>query len=342
MEQGTRMKPDLLWGNLVHLSYNMWCDTAKNDWPESVNHCTKRVKKYFRRYIGFRPELRCDSKTWRATTDAMARSGMNLLVIDLGDAVKYESHPELAVKGAWSVDALRLELSRLRSLGIEPIPKLNLSTGHDAWLGPYSRQVSTPPYYKVVGELLDEVIRLFDRPRYFHLGMDEEDWANQRYYEYAVIRQGELWWHDLKFFIDRVEKKGVRAWVWSDYFWHHPDRFLKRMPKSVLQSNWYYAAAFSAAELSALGKSKGKDWVEKWVAPRVRAYKALDEAGYDQIPTGSNWSEPSNFIGTVHHCRANLGSKRLKGFLMAPWAPMLPPFKGYYQEAIDLVSSAKA
>ena len=32
---------------------------------------------------------------------------MNMVVIDLGDGVKYESHPEIAVKGAWSTTELR-------------------------------------------------------------------------------------------------------------------------------------------------------------------------------------------------------------------------------------------
>ena len=62
----------------------------------------------------------------------------------------------------------------LRALGIEPLPKLNFSTCHDAWLGPYSRMVSTPAYYDVCRDLIDEVAELFGGPRFFHLGMDEE------------------------------------------------------------------------------------------------------------------------------------------------------------------------
>ena len=79
----------------------------------------------------------------------MARAGMNMLVIDLGDGIRYESHPEIAVQGAWPPARLREELARLRALGLEPIPKLNFSTAHDAWLHDYSRMVSTPAYYKV-------------------------------------------------------------------------------------------------------------------------------------------------------------------------------------------------
>ncbi len=31
---------------------------------------------------------------------------MNMVIIDLGDGVKYDSHPEIAVTGAWSPQKL--------------------------------------------------------------------------------------------------------------------------------------------------------------------------------------------------------------------------------------------
>ena len=83
----------------------------------------------------YRPELRVDRSLWNDLLKQMQRAGMNLVVIDLGDGVKYESHPEIAVKGAWSSAKLQTELRRLRALGLDPIPKLNFSTTHDAWLG---------------------------------------------------------------------------------------------------------------------------------------------------------------------------------------------------------------
>ena len=232
----------------------------------------------------------------------MKTAGMNLVVIDLGEALQYQSHPELAVKGSWPIDKFRAELARLRAMGIEPIPKLNFSTAHDTWLKEYGRQVSTPAYYRVCSDMIREVCAIFDKPRFFHLGYDEETAAHQSQYSYAVVRQGELWWHDFLFFVKEVERQGARPWIWSDYYWNHPEEFLKRMPKSVLQSNWYYGAGFDPAK-------------EKY----VQAYLDLDKAGFDQVPTGSNWSSDANFKGTVGFCKQNLAPERLKGFLMAPW-----------------------
>ena len=210
---------------------------------------------------------------------------MNMLVIDLGEGVKYKSHPELVVKGTWSTKKLRKELKAIRKMGLEPIPKLNFSTAHDAWMGPYSRCVSTKPYYKVCRDLIKKAVDIFDGPRFFHLGMDEETAEHQRHYAYAVMRQHDLWWHDLEFLVKQVEKQKARPWGWSDYVWHHPDDFYIRMPESVLQSNWYYGKSFANSDTGA------------------NAYKGLEEHGYGQIPTGGNWSCPENFQRTVTHDR---------------------------------------
>ena len=224
----TQTKEERIWGNLLHLSFNMW-----EDWDAPG-----------REMRSFRPYLRFDEDLWNDLLHAMATNGMNMVVIDLGDGVRYKSHPEIAVDHAWSVEKLKEELKKIRNLGLEPIPKLNFASSHDAWLKAYSRCLSTETYYQVCADLIAEVIGLFDIPRFFHLGMDEEDTKNQRDYQYMVVRQHDLWWHDFLFLCGEVEKKGVRPWIWSDYFWHFPDLFLERMPKSVLQSNWYYGTAF--------------------------------------------------------------------------------------------------
>lgn len=298
----------LIWGALLHLSYNMWGD----------RHVPGRGEDW-----AGKPYLRFDAELWRALLERMQAAGMNLVVIDLGDAVRYESHPEIAVQGALSIRELRAELAEARRRGIEPIPKLNFSTCHDLWLGEYARCVSTPRYYAVCADLIAEAIDLFDRPRLFHLGMDEETAGHQRDFAYAVMRQHELWWHDLAFLLEQVERKGVRPWVWSDYAWTHPEYF-ERMPRSVLQSNWYY------------GRTFGRD------AEYVRTYHELEAHGYDQVPTASTWSDPDNFELTVAYCREAIAPERLAGFLQTAWHPTLPAHRDAHLAAIERVERAKA
>jgi len=299
----------MIWANLLHLGYNMWLDREA---PELSAPS-----------ISARPYMRFDAALWNDLLGRMVGAGINMVVIDLGEGVKYSSHPELAVEGSWSVDTLRQELEKMRKMGLEPIPKLNFSATHDAWLGPYSRRLSTPEYYDVCRDLIDEVIEIFETPRLFHLGMDEETAGHQAHHEYVVIRQFDLWWHDLFFYIREVEKKGARAWVWSDYVWHHPDVFFKNMPKSVLQSNWYYSSEFSPE------------------VGYVKAYLDLEEHGYDQVPTGSNWGTAENFGKTVRFCRERIAPERLAGFLQTVWRPTTEEFRQKHLEAIDQVAQAR-
>lgn len=297
-----------IWAYLVHLSYNMWCDRKAQEWGD---------------YGVYSPRLRFDEELWNLLLEEMPRAGVNMVVIDLGDGVKYRSHPEIAVEGAWSTTKLKRELKRLRDKGLEPIPKLNFSTAHDAWLREYSRCVSTPRYYTVCRDLIKEVVELFGQPRFFHLGMDEETWEHQRHYAYAVVRQHELWWEDFHFLVEQVERQGVRAWIWSDYYWHHPEAFLQNMPRSVVQSNWYYGDGFDKQEVA------------------VRAYIDLAQHGFDQIPTGSNWSNDVNFGRTVQFCRQNIALERLLGFLQTSWKPTLAECRQKHIDALQQVARAR-
>jgi len=307
---------ETIWAYLLHLGCNMWADRLIPGREDE--------------YICFRPYLRCETELWNEVVKEMAEAGMNMAVIDVADGVEYESHPEIAVRRAWSPKRLRRELARMRRLGIEPIPKLNFSTCHDAWMGPYARMVSTDAYYAVCRDLIEEVIDLFDGPRFFHLGMDEETAQHQRLYEYVVIRQHDLWWRDLFFYIEAVEKGGSRPWVWSDYVWHYPEIFYAKMPTSVLQSNWYYQDSFSISQ-----RRNPRSF------HRVRAYLELDERGYDQVPTGSNHSFPENFQKTVEYGKKRLAPERLKGFLQTVWRPTQAIYRDRHLEAVQLVGAAK-
>ena len=313
--------PDMIWANLLHLSYNMWEDSVPPKYRDENFNCTtcQEAREWAH---GFRPNLTFDDATWDALLIEMAAVGMNMVVIDVGDAVQYESHPEIAVKNAWTPAKLRSKLAKMRKLGLEPIPKLNFATTHDIWLKDYARMVSTDTYYGVCKDLIEEVSILFDKPRFFHLGMDEETAQHQVRQDYAVIRQKDLWWGDLYFYIGEVEKNGVRPWIWSDYAWHHPEKFFRKMPKSVLQSNWYYGSNFDLNKLDERTKI------------RVKLYNDLEDAGFDQVPTGSNHSNDQSMEATVDYCKEVIDPSRLFGFMTAPWRPTLAPCLDRHKKAI--------
>ena len=330
----SQQKPanDLIWANMLSLHYNRSDNTPLElrD-PDFIPADCKEAWQWARQY---RPFLTWDDNVWNSLLTEMSAAGINMVLLNVGDGILYESHPEISVKNAWTHEKVKSELAKMRKLGLEPIPKMNFSTTHDLWLGEYSRMVSTDIYYKVCSDLIKEVCYLFDYPRFFHLGMDEETANHQRNMNYVVLRQNDLWWGDLYFFLGEVEKNGVRPWVWSDYAWHHPETYFRKMPKSVLQSNWYYGSRF--------------DWEKEGVDEKsvnwktyVKLYNDLEEHGYDQLPTGSNHSNDQNFGATVDYCKKVIDPSRLYGFMTAPWRPTLAPCLECHKEAIAQVARAK-
>ena len=67
-----------IWACLLHISMNMWKEKD--------------------------PVLPFDESVWNDVLEKMAEVGMNMVVMDLGDAVVYQSHPEIAVRNAWPID----------------------------------------------------------------------------------------------------------------------------------------------------------------------------------------------------------------------------------------------
>ena len=294
---------------LLHLGHNMWCEWL----PDGVK---AKIAESFQPDL----KLRMKEELWRRVTDCMAEKKLNMLVIDIGEGLVYPSHPELAIEGSWTPDKLRGEILRLRAQGIEAIPKLNFSATHDGWLKHYHRMLTTPKYYEVVKDVIRDVAEIFQTPRFFHLGFDEETVGFAPHRNYFVMRAGDLWWHDFLYTVKCAEDCGCRAWVWSDYGWDHPD-YYKRCPKSVVQSNLYYDECMGGFDL------------EKDTSPhrkRLKAFWDLEAAGFDQIPCGTNWVGhvrreknvgADDVIGKlVKLCRKVIPAQHRLGFLMAPWA----------------------
>ena len=102
------MSKNLMWGYLAHLGYNMWADMdAANIFEGTGSHALATD------YLQFERE------TWNKVSDKLAKGGCNTIILDIGEGMIYESHPELAIKGSWTKKEVADELSRLRSLGFD-------------------------------------------------------------------------------------------------------------------------------------------------------------------------------------------------------------------------------
>ena len=321
---------DFKWIDLVHFGMKMWGDI-----PSKPNRNGSQMKLLTdEEYAAVTtPENRAldrmhfDEPFWKELSLKLRRSGCNTIMLDVGEGMIYPSHPELAVKGSWSADRLKDEVDRLCGMGFEVIPKLNFSTTHDAWLGPYERMVSSQKYYEVCADVIRDTMDVFAGAKNFHIGFDEEDMVDyQRNSSLVMFRRGDLWWHDINWFVRELEKYGARAWIWSDYIRRHPlEEFCKKMPKTVVQNPWTYSA--TKAKMA--------------TAPFVKIFSTLAEAGYDVVPCGSNcYGVKENFPAMAEYCKGKLPPEHFKGMIMAPWIKTIEPYRRLHWEAADLIAEA--
>ena len=294
-----------MWCTLVHLGTNLWF--------EEGNHRGEQELKLWK--MPASPRVRFDPEQWEKYLVLLKETGTNTIILDLAEGLQYKSHPELAIEGSWGREKMTAELAKMRSMGFDVIPKLNFSATHDVWLGKYARMVSTEEYYRVCKDLIDEVAEIF-KPEYIHIGMDEEDYETQKLYDYVVIRQNDLWWHDLYYFVDCVEKHGARAIMWSYYARSNPDEFIEKCPKSVIQSVWYYLYEFEG-DISPENEEK------------VRPFKLLSEAGFDLMPTGSIEFVNDNLEMMAAFCKKHIAPERLVGFMQTTWESVEPQWEDY-------------
>jgi len=292
-----------------------------------------------------RTDFDFDEDTWNAIVDAMADAGMNSLFLDIHEGLHYGSHPELAVEDAWTRQRMRKEIKRLKEKGMIITPKLNFSTCHDFWLGPYEKMVSTPTYYQVCRDLIRELCELFADTPYFHLGMDEEDYRHAKNDQLVVYRRDKQLWYDMQFLMDCVRDCGKTPVIWGSIPVYNYEEFKANIsPEDMIIMHYYYNGALDNPEHWTRTDSRedyyqyyhvpgtfggmgyagmGMEYIERddpyCVHFRKNALRsALD--GYDTILCCSNFYEhPHNADDVVEMVMKDWPEERVKGIITCPW-----------------------
>ena len=303
------MKPKM-WAYMIHLGSNMWYKKGMEvPWLGKLDDEQPIYHDY----------LNCDKKIWREITDFLPTCGINTLLIDMGEGVILDSHPELAIPGSWTKEEFREELARLRSIGLTPIPKFNFSAGHNAWLQDYAYMIGTDLHNQVCMDVIEETIELFDTPEFFHLGLEEEDPINQGGQPVSIMRAPNRKTSDALLLFDVCRKHGVRPWIWLDYKgvkeFGGEEAFRANIPHDVLISNFVYRMLWDHPE----------EFERK---PDMQLYRQLDEWGYEQIPTVSTYESQLNPKQTMKLFKKYQNSDLVTGFMTASWGATVP--KRYY------------
>ena len=259
----------------------------------------------------FYTKLNTEKEAWREIAEAAVEYGYKSVLIELADGVKYKSHPEIAIEGAWEVEELKEELQKLRDMGLTVYPKLNFSTAHDAWLGLYSRMVSTDEYYALARDLISEVVDIFDKPEMFHFGLEEEGHHAQVRYDYVCFRQHDLYWHDYKFFLDCIRENGVRPWVAVDPYLVNEDKFLEYTDKDVIISPSYDGNFFS-------GPTPITPNPQTENGKRLESFSKLQNLGYEIIPTFIQKNTRIAVSQIIKYVNNVIASDKIKAMLITP------------------------
>lgn len=296
--------------------------------------------------------LKFDDNFWDEFLEKCRETGINMVVLDVGDGVNYKSHPEIAMKDGWSKERVHSEVEKCKKLGIELVPKLNFSSGHSYWMGDYRRMTSTKPYYDFCSDVIKEVYEIFNGPRFIHLGLDEECYITSRVTDYVLYRQGQLLIDDIKFLVNETNKTGALAWMWHDPVTEAVEEFTEAIgPDKVIISPWWYWAYTNERPYKLI-----TDWenmyanrgitCEQDVPIRVNFLKnilPLMEKGYRYIPTPSNcFNVEGNTEETIAYFKnGSPTDEQILGFMTAPWRHTLPEYREAIYESLELLKAAR-
>jgi hypothetical protein len=243
----------------------------------------------------------------------IAGARFNAVMIDVENAVRYCSHPEIARSHSAPMDDFRRMVRLAKDLNLEVIPKTNFSKSyapkhrHNDWFEPYHLLADGPEYFRRAGQIVDELIAVA-QPRYYQIGMDEDHARDADAYIAAVMA---LRAHLLK--------RNITPIIWIDLEkGYQPKAFQEKMKRAVEElprerlvlTHWqYYGRTFrSVGELRRKGYLAlgGTSLNPRW--KRTDANRAFALRAWEQ-----------GAAGMVGSC----------------WLPILPETKVAYERAID-------
>lgn len=94
------LSQNMIWANMLSLHYNR-SDNTPPEYRSPVfetNDC-RETWQWARQYRSF---LTFDETVWNTLLEEMVVAGMNMVVLNIGDGIKYECHPEIAVENAYT------------------------------------------------------------------------------------------------------------------------------------------------------------------------------------------------------------------------------------------------
>lgn len=201
----------------------------------------------------------------------LARYKMNNIILEV-DFLKWDTDPTIAVPWAQDQSEIKEEIEYAKESFIEINPLLQ-SLGHCDWLfmtgknrdiaenpdRPYAYCPTNPRTYPYIFKFYDETVKLFDNPRYVHIGHDEveEPGGFPRHEECKKRSAEQIFVDDTLKVREHLSKYGARVMMWGDMLLAKGDspdatnaadaktaKWIRdQLPKDVVITDWHYAPA---------------------------------------------------------------------------------------------------
>ena len=264
-------------------------------------------------------ETRFDYGLMDELIDLLTDAGFNAVILDIADAVQYQSHPDLKRAYTVSINDLARIADKAHSRGLEVIPKLNFAKSdrymHNWWFRPYCELPDNREYFEHAWDLIDEILGVVTPARRFHIGMDEDTVRNVSGYCRAI-----------ETFRTGLDERGFETIMWSDVCldWGQErnqvlDAAFQRLSREITMVLWCYQEAkpklvrrFVELGYPVWGAHSGE--------PRYRDIKN------DGKSVASEWAEAVRSNGGV-------------GLLATLWLPVQPKYRSDWEKLI--LSSAR-
>lgn len=198
----------------------------------------------------------------------VAPAGYNQLIVEVGRAFPYQSHPTVKPDWAWDRDQWKTFVKAARDLGLDLIPQYN-ALAHQGESGlaaayPEMREDEKgwclcPRHPKTIPYLLDLCAELVDcfEPRYFNLGIDEID-IPSRPQTFCVCPRcrdtdgGRLLADHVQALYTPLAAQGMEVMMWADMLLYKPEhnstngirtgtwRAIDHLPRELILLDWVY------------------------------------------------------------------------------------------------------
>jgi len=287
----------------------------------------------------------------RFVKEALAKEGVNTLVLEIGYNFQFTRRPEMANPNGLSADQVRQLAAACKDTGVRLIPLVNL-LGHQSWArsagtllrvhpefdetpgkypqneGIYCRSYCPlhPKLHDVVFDVLDEIAEAAGADA-VHVGMDEVFLLGEDDCERCKGKdKAELFAQEVRTLHDHLAQSGRAMWMWGDRFldgqttgigkWEasviQTHRAIGMVPKDVVICDWHYDRPLPTAEHFAI------EGFPVLSCPWRKADVALAQL---------------EAVRRVRSHATKAIAERMQGVLQTTWSGMAPFARAYFGEA---------